>query len=60
MPALVVAAFAGVWLAISAHKAQKLKNCDDGAQKDLKKWDVTGASATFALLIVALIIALVL
>ena len=56
---LAATAFAAVWLAISAHKAQKLKGCDDNTAEDLKKFDVKGASITFAVLIVALIVAIV-
>lgn len=59
LPALIVCAFAGVWLAMSAHKAQKLKGCDDNTAEDLKKFDVKGASITFAGLIIALVIALI-
>lgn len=57
--ALAGTAFAAVWLAISAHKAQKLKGCDDSTAEDLKKFDVKGASISFVILIFALIIAIV-
>lgn len=60
LPAIIVAAYAGVMLAMSANKAQKLKNCDDDGGKDIKKFNVKGASITLFFLIIAIVIALVL